>query len=352
MKKILIILISIFFINISGFTQNASTFFPSNTGYKWYYKNTPLDTNNNPVTNLARYRIDSFAVNSVYQGLQASIVRLKDNLLTSNQNTAYNDTNYHNFNGTNGWEFLKISFLPDTVAIPIGFLNFLRGLQNWYSLYRFAQTVNQEYIVIQKDTTISIDTISAPLRVKLKGKRLNDEVITTVNGTYTAKKFLITYGLYLHIIVVDIPLIERPDTTWIASEVWMVKQVTPTVKFSLTQLGIPLNIPIPGNIYEPIIPVGIKNISSDIPDKFELYQNYPNPFNPVTNIKYQISKNSFVSLIVFDILGKEIVSLVNQNQNAGTYIADWDATNYSSGIYFYKFEAGGFKDVKRMIIVK
>jgi hypothetical protein len=235
--------------------------------------------------------------------------------------------------------------------VPLGILNFLRGLQNWYDLYRFAQSVNQEYIAFQKDTTISINNITAPLRLKLKGMRLNDETITTVNGTYTAKKFLITYGLYVHIIL-DFPLIERPDTTWIAPSVWMVKQVTPSVSLNLSQLGVSFSLPIPGNKYELTPTVGIKNISSDIPDKYELYQNYPNPFNPTTNIKYQLVKNVFVKLKIFDILGKEVATLVNQKQDAGIYIVDWNASSLSSGIYFYKIETGNFKDIKRMTLVK
>jgi photosystem II stability/assembly factor-like uncharacterized protein len=98
--------------------------------------------------------------------------------------------------------------------------------------------------------------------------------------------------------------------------------------------------------------VTVRNISSEIPDKYSLNQNYPNPFNPATNIKYQIIKNQFVSIKVFDILGKEISTLVNEKQSPGIYEVSFDGSNFPSGIYFYKLETNSFSDTKRMILIK
>lgn len=105
---------------------------------------------------------------------------------------------------------------------------------------------------------------------------------------------------------------------------------------------------------------GITQISTEVPKGYMLYQNFPNPFNPFTNIKYQISKSKYVRLIVYDVQGKEITVLVNEEQSAGTYQADWDASNHSSGVYFYKLRvtsaSGGGKEVfsqtKKMILIK
>jgi hypothetical protein len=99
-------------------------------------------------------------------------------------------------------------------------------------------------------------------------------------------------------------------------------------------------------------PVGINQISTTVPDKFILYQNFPNPFNPVTNIKYQISNNSFVILKIFDILGKVVATLVNEKQTPGTYEVKWDAMICPSGIYFYSLETDNFKQTKKMILIK
>ncbi|HMS64911.1 MAG TPA: T9SS type A sorting domain-containing protein [Ignavibacteria bacterium] len=98
--------------------------------------------------------------------------------------------------------------------------------------------------------------------------------------------------------------------------------------------------------------VGVKQISSEIPDGFELKQNYPNPFNPVTVISYQLKVNSFINLKVFDARGKETITLVNEKQNAGIYKVDFNGENLPSGVYLYKLETGDFKDTKRMVLLK
>ncbi|MBS1518938.1 MAG: T9SS type A sorting domain-containing protein [Bacteroidetes bacterium] len=89
-----------------------------------------------------------------------------------------------------------------------------------------------------------------------------------------------------------------------------------------------------------------------IPDSYELSQNYPNPFNPSTHIKYQIPKDGKVKLIIYNVLGKEILTLVDKFQQAGRYEINFNAVNLSSGIYFYRFESGDFTDLKRMILLK
>ncbi len=83
-----------------------------------------------------------------------------------------------------------------------------------------------------------------------------------------------------------------------------------------------------------------------------LEQNYPNPFNPSTTIKYDLPRDSRVSLKLFNILGQEVATLVNEEQKAGYRSVDWNASNYASGVYFYRLEAGGFSSVKRMLLVK
>ncbi len=90
----------------------------------------------------------------------------------------------------------------------------------------------------------------------------------------------------------------------------------------------------------------------EIPTSFSLFQNYPNPFNPSTNIKFVIPKSSFVNLKVYDILGREIVTLVNEEKTAGNYKVTFDAKNLASGIYFYRLKAGNYISVKKMILLK
>lgn len=89
-----------------------------------------------------------------------------------------------------------------------------------------------------------------------------------------------------------------------------------------------------------------------LPLEYSLYQNYPNPFNPTTTIKYDIPDFSFVSLKVYDILGNEVATLVNQQQSAGSYKVDFNGGNLSSGIYFYRIDAGKYSQTKKLMLVK
>jgi hypothetical protein len=97
---------------------------------------------------------------------------------------------------------------------------------------------------------------------------------------------------------------------------------------------------------------GVDPISPIIPDRFRLYQNYPNPFNPVTTIRFDLAKNSNVKIRIYDILGREVRTLVNEFKPAGTYELKFDASSIASGTYFYKIEASDFVDIKKMVLVK
>jgi photosystem II stability/assembly factor-like uncharacterized protein len=103
--------------------------------------------------------------------------------------------------------------------------------------------------------------------------------------------------------------------------------------------------------------IGIKKVSESIPSQFYLHQNYPNPFNPSTVIRYDITfenkgLQSLVLLKVYDVLGKEVITLVNEKQNAGSYEVEFNGSNFSSGIYFYQLTTENFSDTKRMLLIK
>jgi hypothetical protein len=122
----------------------------------------------------------------------------------------------------------------------------------------------------------------------------------------------------------------------------------------------------PGKIYNPIWQynerhngvfgdnplVGVNGNTSSVPKEFKLYSNYPNPFNPSTRIKYDLPVTDFVRLVVYDILGREAALLVNRQQQAGTHEIVWDASNYPSGVYFYKLTGDKFSGTGKMVLVK
>jgi len=101
-----------------------------------------------------------------------------------------------------------------------------------------------------------------------------------------------------------------------------------------------------------LTPTAVTTQGTIIPKVFALYQNYPNPFNPATVVQFDIPKTSFVKVTVYDILGRQIAILVNEQLQAGRYHATWNADNFASDIYFCKIEAGSFVAQKKMVLVK
>jgi hypothetical protein len=99
-------------------------------------------------------------------------------------------------------------------------------------------------------------------------------------------------------------------------------------------------------------PIGIVNIGGNVPEDFGLKQNYPNPFNPVTNFEFYIAEKKFVSLKIYDLLGREIALIVNSELKAGIYKAEFNASHLPSGVYFYRLSAGNFSQTKRMVLIK
>lgn len=105
---------------------------------------------------------------------------------------------------------------------------------------------------------------------------------------------------------------------------------------------------------------GILPITAQIPQSYSLNQNYPNPFNPVTKIKFALPKQSFAKIVIYDLLGREVATLVNENLKPGSYEVDWDGSAFASGVYFYSLIVDdpstgsglGFVETKRMVLLK
>ena len=98
--------------------------------------------------------------------------------------------------------------------------------------------------------------------------------------------------------------------------------------------------------------LGITPVGNIIPTVYSLSQNYPNPFNPVTKINFALPKQGFVTLKIYDVLGREVRTLVNEVKSAGNFSVDFNASEYSSGVYFYRLESEGFNDIKKMLLIK
>ncbi|MBN1637411.1 MAG: T9SS type A sorting domain-containing protein [Ignavibacteriales bacterium] len=110
-------------------------------------------------------------------------------------------------------------------------------------------------------------------------------------------------------------------------------------------------------VYNKLNPTDIQEDEGQLISEYKLYQNYPNPFNPTTKVKYTIPKSETgevnkVTLIVYDIMGREIETLVNENKSSGTYEIEFNASNLVSGIYFYRLKIANFISIKKMIYLK
>jgi plastocyanin len=99
-------------------------------------------------------------------------------------------------------------------------------------------------------------------------------------------------------------------------------------------------------------PIGIINQNSEIPHKYQLFQNYPNPFNPSTQIRFDLPVGGYTKVTIYDLIGNELLNLVNENLEAGKFSVTWDASNYPSGLYFYKITSGSYSATKKMMLVK
>jgi|WetSurMetagenome_2_1015567.scaffolds.fasta_scaffold61523_2 photosystem II stability/assembly factor-like uncharacterized protein len=98
--------------------------------------------------------------------------------------------------------------------------------------------------------------------------------------------------------------------------------------------------------------IGVKQIEKNIPEKYDLSQNYPNPFNPNTKIRFRIKESGLVTLNVYDLLGKEVVTIINGNMQPGTYETLFDGKGLNSGMYIYKLQAGNYTETKKMCLIK
>jgi hypothetical protein len=341
--------------------QQASTYFPANTGFTWNFVATPLDSANNRIEPLTFYRADSFAVVADYKGKLANIVLTKLGPLQTILLQPYSDTLFYHTDGNTGFEYFNISRIKefllslDSLGIDpnFNFVDFFTSLQDWYPVYQFGSAVNTEYLLKQVDTSITYSIFTIPVQFRYLGKRLQDETIQTALGSFDCKKFLTQWKVSANIFQ-EYSLLTTNDTIWIAPDKWIVQDILPGQYVNLDSLPLPIIDPfsIPGlETKLTDIFVSVKN-EKFTPINFVLEQNYPNPFNPITNIEFHIADFEFVSLKVFDILGNEVETLINEQMFPGNYTVKFNGKNLTSGTYFYRLQAGEFIEIKKMVFLK
>jgi hypothetical protein len=125
-------------------------------------------------------------------------------------------------------------------------------------------------------------------------------------------------------------------------------QFIDTLYIANSSLTSPAKIPISGNGTA----TGVMQYGDNIPTVYVLYQNYPNPFNPSTSFSFALPSKAYVIFKVFDVLGREVSTIVSGELPAGTYTRQWNAANMPSGVYFYHLQAGTYSATKKLLLLK
>jgi len=363
MKKIIFLAIIAFNFG-TGLAQQANDYFTVNPGFRWEFVSTPLDSVGNEIDSLEYCRWDLFFSENEFAGLPAKILITKSGPAETIAYQPYVDSIIYHLSGTNGYEYFKLGVIKNLIAVldslisdsTFSVLSFLQSLEQWYLVYRFTQNVGDQYEIFQVDTSITIDSLTLPLRLEYLGTRLQDETIETGIGSFECKKFDRTIGVsYLIILPPPIPPIAIPilylhDYIWIAKDFWIVQGLIPPTYVDLQFIGY-------GAFYIPGLITrldDITGIEEEIPiaSDFTLLQNYPNPFNPSTTIKFAITSTGLTTLKIYNSLGEEIAVLINKELTTGSYEIEWNAVGLPSGIYFYQLYTQGIVETKKMILIK
>ena len=350
MKTSIVLFISVFVFVINLCAQDASSYFPADPGFTWKYKIIPLDLANNEVDTSTFYQLDSFAVVQDYKGKTANVIITKRD---TSLGVPFNPLTYVSFEGSNAYLYylINIDSLINSVgsAKIIAKTSIVNNVGGWELFYNFAQSENASYQILKIDTTVNYKGLKLQGRYEMIGMRLADQEVETDAGNFNCKKFVIDNNVYVKLIGDYSKIFTIPDTVWIAENQWIVQDITPSVTTNPLGLG---EIHIPGSKKV----VTVQTPTSINVDNFKLYQNYPNPFNPGTIIKYSLPENSNVELIIYDLLGNEITTLVDKEQSAGNYEVVFNPSQIkngiSTGVYFYTLRTGSASLTKKLIYLK
>ncbi|MFC2119857.1 T9SS type A sorting domain-containing protein [Bacteroidota bacterium] len=362
MKKFIYIYFLFFSFGIIN-AQQASDYFPEYPYAWWEYKITVLDSLSNEIDSLSYYRHDKVIDETFFEGKLAKILQTKSGPAETIYIQPYLDSIFLHFSGTDAHEYFKLGYikilltaLDSVLNVPnFNFVEFFTSFEKWYSVYRFDQNLNDDYTIFQLDTSITIDDITMPLRLEVRGERLDDDSISTPVGGFMCKKFKRKIGVSLVIIppiVVNLFFLE--DYIWIAEEHWIVQGLIPPINVDLSPLN--MNLPsfyIPGLITR-LHSAKVTSVEEElsIPDEITLSQNYPNPFNPSTTIKFSLPSSGNVILKIYNALGEEVAVLIDNELTTGSYEVEWNASGLPSGVYLYYLQAEGFVETKKMILMK
>ena len=353
-KNIILLLSFLFSFSLFTFAQNASDYFPTTPGFKWFYKTVPFDSLNSPVDSLSFVTVDSFTVNQTYVDKPSNIIISKQGSKESVLHKSFADTNYVSLETSNIWTYMN-SF-PGTDTLTIGLFNTFNG---WFSAYRLTQPTTTSYTIYTKDTLVNYSGMNTTLTHVVTAKRYPDQTVTTALGDLLCKKFILNFLIKAKISFLSFSVVSIYDTVFISPGNYIVSDIRPSANVNLSFFG-QSAFYIAGSKMEIQTPPIVLSVNHDntSPVQYNLFQNYPNPFNPSTLIKYSLPFESNVKIIIYNSIGQVVKELVSEVQHSGLHELSFSASSLSSGIYFYSVFANStdgkqnFANTKKMILLK
>jgi hypothetical protein len=230
-------------------------------------------------------------------------------------------------------------------------------LPDWFEYYRFSTSLGTFYQIYRIDTTLTVPQLgTVPLRFLVRGTRLGLDTVTVPAGFFYAIKFRIEIKVQYLVSLppplppVAIDIVTIPYNYWLAQGRYIIKSIQEP--FSIDTL----NLFIPGSMRELVefkAPTLVKNDKQEI-ETFELYQNYPNPFNGATIIQFKLNKREKIKLKIYDMLGKELKTLINDELEKGLHQVYFEPAeiNLTSGIYYYRLVTSSGIRSKALIYLK
>jgi hypothetical protein len=212
--------------------QNASDYFPSAPGFKWFYKSIPFDSLNHSVDSLSTVSVDSFSLNQTYVGMPANVKISKKGSKGTVLKTPFHDSSYISLESSNIWNYM--SYFPGTDTLSIGLLGSING---WFSVYRISQTINSSYNIFTKDTVVNYSGFNTTFTHAINAKRLTDQTISTALGNFLCKKFIITFTIKAKVSFLSFSLLTVNDTVYIAPGNYIVSDVRPSANVDLSFFG-------------------------------------------------------------------------------------------------------------------
>lgn len=365
MTKINVLFTLILLMSSYTFSQSATEYCIPAIGMEWKYETRILDSLQNPLPTLKpiyTYQkllgISSNSSNTVNAFVSA---RVDGDIAPQYLDTTFIKTFPDPFSQYFNVAKVLGNMLPDTFDVSP-----FDSLSGWYRIMNFDGVVSLPDTLLRFDTTITYDSLSFPVQIVYTTTKYNEKSITVSAETLSALPFVtrlqanILYEVPLYG-KISIPLVVLSDTIFIAKGKWIVKEVMPSTTFpapSKFSTLLPKEIPVV-TIFGSSKELLSMTLTSVDDEKYffpycTLEQNFPNPFNPETIISYTLASNTFVSVAVYDILGKEVAQIVREEQSAGVHTFRFNALHYnlSSGIYFYTVRTDKFIQTRKMIIQK